>query len=127
MEASTGSSGRILVVDDDQSSADALAELLREEGHDATLAISVAEAMTALRRGQYHLLLIDPSLRETGGREVLDLAKTLGVPTLIITSDPAYDPERTRNDGVTGFLYKPLHWPTLLGLIASALKPARPA
>lgn len=119
--------GRILIVDEDLSSAEALAELLREEGHEASLARSVPEAMTALRQVPYRLLLVDPSLRENGGRQFLDFARTLGVPTVVITSDPAFDPERSRHAGVTGFLYKPIHLPALLGLIANALKPGRPA
>ena len=127
MEASPGTSGRILVVDEDLSSAEALVELLREEGHEARLASSAAEAMTALSQGPYRLLLVDPSLREDGGRQFLDFAKTLGVPTVVITSDPAFDPDRTRYTGLTGFLYKPIHLPTLLGVIADALKPGRPA
>lgn len=114
-------------MDDDPSSAEALTELLRQEGHDATHPNTVAEAIAALSREPYRLLIVDPSLREGGGRRFLDLAGTLGVPTVVITSDPAFDPERTRYTGLAGFLYKPIHWPTLLGLVAGVFDPDRPA
>ena len=114
-------------MDDDLSSAQALTELLKEEGHDAARTDTVAEAIAALSREPYRLLIVDPSLREGGGRRFLDLAGTLGVPTVVITSDPAFDPERTRYTGLAGFLYKPIHWPTLLQLIAGVLNPGRPA
>lgn len=104
-----------------------MVELLQEEGHDAGFAGSVAEAMAAFRRGPQGLLIVDPALRDGGGRDFLDLAKTLGVPTVVTTSDPAFDPERTRYDGLAGFLYKPIEMRTLLAVIASILEPGRPA
>ena len=127
MEPVPGRRTRILVVDDDPSSAQALAALLREEGHEATVAGSGAAAMTALASGACELLLLDPSLRDRTGPRLLSYAQELGVPKIVITSDPAFDPERTPATRAGGFLYKPIHLPTLLGLIANAVSPWPPA
>ena len=77
--------------------------------------------MTALAGGACGLLLLDPSLRDQTGPRLLSYAQKLGVPYIIITSDPAYDPERTPSTIAGGFLYKPIHLPTLLSLIMNAV------
>ncbi len=114
---------RILVVDDDSSSAQALAALLREEGHQAKVAASGATAMTALANGTWELVLLDPSLRDQTGPRVLSCGEELGVPLIVITSDPVFHPERTPCTRARGFLYKPIHLPTLLDLIANTVGP----
>jgi CheY-like chemotaxis protein len=126
MESPSKRSVRILVVDDDSSSAQALASLLREEGHTTAVAASGAAAITALATGAFDLLLLDPSLRDLAGPRVLSYGQELGVPLIVTTSDPAFDPERTPGTRARGFLYKPIHLPTLLGLI-DAREPAATA
>jgi DNA-binding NtrC family response regulator len=115
----------ILVVDDEVSSAQALAALLREEGHEAVVANS-REAMTVLADRGCQLLLVDPALSDQTGLRLLSYANELGVSTIVVTSDPTFDPERTRGEGV-GFLYKPIRLPTLLAMIAKALRSGGPA
>jgi two-component system, NtrC family, response regulator GlrR len=126
MELQSGRSARILVVDDDPSSAEALAALLQDEGHETAVARSGAEAMTALDDGRCRLLLLDPALRDRSGLELLHYAKERGVPTIVTTSDPVFDPERMHQNGVGRFLYKPLRLAALLGLITTVLDPGRP-
>jgi len=82
--------------------------------------------MRELAGGTCELLLLDPSLRDKTGPSLLSYARELGVPQIVITSDPAFDPERTASTRGGGFLYKPIRLPTLLGLIADAVSPARP-
>ena len=118
-----GRKAGILVVDDDSSSAQALAALLRDDGYEAAVAGSGAEGMTALAGGACRLLLLDPALRDRTGLRVLRYAKELGVPAIVITSDAAFDPERGPGNEAGRFLYKPIHLPTLLGLIAAVLNP----
>ena len=127
MEPFSARNARILVVDDDPSSAEAVATLFREEGHEAVVAVSGAEATAALAGGGYGLVLLDPALRDRSGLELISYAKALGVPTIVTTSDPAFDPARTHYDGIGAFLYKPIRVPTLLGLITKALNPGRSA
>ncbi len=126
VESSSGRDARILVVDDDSSSAQALAALLQEEGHEAAVAGCRAEAMIALDAGHCRLLLLDPALRDHSGLQLLNYAKERGVPTIVTTSDPVFDPERVPENGVGRFLYKPLRLAALLGLITTVLGPGRP-
>ena len=118
---------RILVADDDSSSAQALAALLREEGHEAVVGASGAAAMSALAAGNWGLLLLDPALRDQSGPRVMAYAEELGVPLIVITSDPSFVPERSPCTRASGFLYKPIQLRTLLGLIAEAVDPGVPA
>lgn len=124
MGSGSGRKAGILVVDDDSSSAQALAELLRDDGYEAAVAGSGAAGMTALAGGAWRLLLLDPALRDRTGRRVLGYAKELGVPAIVMTSDADFDPGRGLGNEAGAFLYKPIHLPTLLGLIATALGPA---
>jgi DNA-binding NtrC family response regulator len=117
---------RILVVDDDSSSAQALAALLREEGHEAVVSASGAAAISALAGGTWELVLLDPALRDQSGPRVLGYAQELGVPLIVVTSDPSFDPKRSPCAGARGFLYKPIQLRTLLGLIAE-VDPGVPA
>jgi len=127
VEPSAASNGRIFIVDDDVSSAQALAALLREEGYETVVTCSSAEAETVLAAGACGLLLLDPSLRDHSGVHLLSFAEEHGVPMVVITSDPAFDPERTHSAAASAFLYKPIRFPRLLGLVEHALHPGRPA
>jgi DNA-binding response OmpR family regulator len=124
MEAATRHNASILVVDDDSSGAQALAMLLRDDGYEAAVASSGAEGMAALAGGTCRVLLLDPALRDCTGLRVLRYARDLGVPTIVVTSNADFDPERGPGNEAGAFLYKPIHLPTLLGLIATALRPA---
>ena len=83
--------------------------------------------MAALAGGTCELLLLDPSLRDESGPRLLSYARELGVPRIVVTSNPAFDPERTASTRGGGFLYKPIRLPALLDLIADAVSPGRPA
>jgi DNA-binding NtrC family response regulator len=127
VRASGGREAHILVVDDDTSSAQALVALLDDEGYTAAIARSGAEASADLATGACWLLLVDPSLSDSTGPRVLDDAGSRGVPTIVMTSDPTFDPERTRRHRVAGFLYKPIRLAALLSLIDAASKPDLPS
>lgn len=83
--------------------------------------------MIELAGGACELLLLDPSLRDQSGLSLLSYAQELGVPQIVITSDPAYDPERTPATRAGAFLYKPVRLAALLSLIANAVSPGPPA
>jgi DNA-binding NtrC family response regulator len=116
-----GPASRILVADDDPSSANALATLLREESYEVVVAMSGKDAMRALEEGSQQLLVVEPSLGDCSGRRLLTLAEELGVPTIVITSDPEFDPSGPQGVQGAGFLYKPIQLPVLLGLMRRAL------
>lgn len=117
---------RILVADEDEPSATAVAAILRDEGYETVVAGSGAAATAALAQSEWALLLLDPSFGDGSGPRVLSQAEALGVPKVIMTSDPAFDPGRAGRASVEGFFYKPVRVPTLLGLVESLLAPGRP-
>ena len=62
----------VLIVDDDVSGADALAELLRRAGHNATCARDVGVALHCLRQREPDLVLLDLGLPRVDGMHLLD-------------------------------------------------------
>lgn len=66
---------RILVVDDDRIIVESLMEFLRLEGYDADGAHSFAEAITAMERRAYALVISDINMPDTNGFELLRVMK----------------------------------------------------
>jgi DNA-binding NtrC family response regulator len=59
MDRGTPKTARILVVDDDENVAAALAEMLRLDGHQVDIAINGNAALEQLREGAYDVILSD--------------------------------------------------------------------
>jgi len=66
---------RILVVDDDQIIVESLVEFLKLEGYDAVGAASFAQAIKALDRQPFHLVITDVTMPEADGFELLRVIK----------------------------------------------------
>jgi DNA-binding NtrC family response regulator len=72
------SRGTVLVVDDEERIARALARALREEGHEAVSATSAREAEDLLLRRSFDLLVVDNRMPERSGLELVrDLTSRL--------------------------------------------------
>src|SRR5260221_5686675 len=69
---------QILVVDDDDGTADAIAELLRDSGYDAITATTGEQALAKLRRSRPDLLILDMFMTGLVALQVLE----------VIASDP---------------------------------------
>ena len=61
-------SASLLIVEDERSSREYLRLLLEEEGHQTTLAANGVEAMVALERDAFDLLISDLHMPEMDGR-----------------------------------------------------------
>lgn len=61
---------RVLVVDDNRDSADALAEILRQMGHNAEAAHSGSDALVRVERFSPDLFLLDLALPDIDGYEL---------------------------------------------------------
>ena len=81
---STGSRGgidpmdqpiRVLVVDDDEGHAEAVAESLRRVGYDCTIAASGREGIRLIEEQDFDVVLTDLLMDEVGGLEILARAK----------------------------------------------------
>ncbi len=115
---------RILVVDDNQDSADSLAMLLQIDGHDVATAYA---AKTALQRAQSikpDIVLLDIGLPEIDGYEVArrlrEMPELNGVRLIALTGyGQAEDRRRTRDAGFDGHLVKPVDLAELNQAIAA--------
>lgn len=66
---------RILIVDDDQIITESLNEFLELEGYEANKAGNFAQAITALERNRYNLVLTDINMPDIDGFELLRVIK----------------------------------------------------
>jgi len=118
------SNGRILLADDDASYAATMAELLRAEGYEVTVAKDGDEAFEVAKREQFDLLLAD---LEMPGNE--DLALVRGVssrhgnlPIIIVTGFPSIRTTMACIElPVTAYLLKPVSFQDLSERIAQAV------
>ncbi len=114
----------VLIVDDSPLVTDALGVLLEASGYATGTATTVADAITALRNERYDAMLLDLTLPDGDGLEVLGSAEDADVtppPTLALTGhdDPA-TAARCREAGCVAVLVKPVRRIALLGALQAA-------
>ena len=115
----------LLVVEDDQRTADFLADNLRQDGYDVVSVGSVAEAVASLRRSRADIALIDVGLPDRSGLDLVRMvrageagASDIGV---IAISARAAEQDRIRafERGVDDYISKPYSYAELLLRAAS--------
>jgi CheY-like chemotaxis protein len=102
---------RILVVDDEIHVASLLAEAIRHQGHDVTIAQDAQEALVLLDHLHPDGLFLDIALGEVSGLEVLRRLRQVDrrLPVVIITGHAeASQLDEARRLGVTDILEKPI-------------------
>ncbi|OGL16969.1 MAG: Fis family transcriptional regulator [Candidatus Rokubacteria bacterium RIFCSPLOWO2_12_FULL_69_21] len=75
---------RVLVVDDERSMRELLAIMLRQAGHQVTLADGGEQALEALRGGSFDLVITDLRMRRVDGLAVLRATKELSPHTVVL-------------------------------------------
>ncbi len=111
---------QLLIIEDDETVAEFLVDNLREDGHAVTIATSVTEAVAALRRGTAEIALIDVTLPDGSGLDVVRMIRggEAGSPDVgvIMVSGRATDQDRVRafERGVDDYMVKPFNYPELL-------------
>ena len=117
---------QILVVDDDDGTADAIAELLRDSGYDAITATTGEQALAKLRRSRPDLLILDMFMPGLDGWQVLESIASdpqlARIPKVAMTAWPR---PIELPPGVT-LLRKPFEWDALARLVRNALRPTLP-
>ncbi len=102
---------KVLVVDDNRSSADALARLLRKQGDEVDAVYDGAAAIEVLQQAPPDVVLTDLKMEPVDGMAVLQAARSLRPPvdTIVFTAYGAVDVAvRAMHMGARDFLTKPV-------------------
>jgi FixJ family two-component response regulator len=125
-----GATGRILVVDDDESVCRALARLLRSFGYDVQTFGSAKELLAAGVPADTRCLVVDVRMPEMGGVELCEQLEASGrcVPRVFVTAHGTDDLRSLVLQGAP-VLQKPVVAEQLVGAIeaASGASPRRPS
>ncbi len=68
---------RILVVDDESDNAELFKALLNKEGYSVTALLDPTKVITALKAGNYHLVVLDMMMPKLSGTQVLEQIRKL--------------------------------------------------
>jgi DNA-binding NtrC family response regulator len=115
----------VLIVEDEQSIRDILAELFDADGTQVTTAATLDDAKAALARREYDLIVTDLRLggKRDGGLQVMAASGLLSPDATVIVLT-AYPDEDVRHAslrlGATHFLEKPVDLQTIATLAADA-------
>jgi DNA-binding response OmpR family regulator len=114
----------ILVVDDERTLRETLAESLETEGFVVVQAADGREAVNAFRRSQPDLILLDLMLPELSGTEVCRIIRSeSGVPILMLTAKSAeLDKVVGLELGADDYVTKPFSFRELLARIRALLR-----
>ena len=112
---------RVLVVDDDAHSRDAVARLLAEEGYDTAVAADGEEAATLLGPWHPDLVLTDLNMPRLDGRGLLQRVRSVlpGTPVIVLSARASAEAGGASLEtmGAAGFLAKPVSVDELLARI----------
>lgn len=103
---------KILIVDDDEITAEIFGDILKQRGHNITIATESATCINKCQNYQYDIIFMDFHMDCINGVDMTDLLKNSCHTTSIIfavTGDDSRDAlEQFKNIGMDGALIKPL-------------------
>jgi DNA-binding response OmpR family regulator len=118
----------IVVVEDDQPTAEFLSDFLDEEGYSITACLNAEQAFETVQRGKLDLLILDLHLKGSeSGFAVLDMLRftpsTKDVPVIVCSADRKFlrDNEEALQLGKCVVLEKPFDLDVLLNMVNAAL------
>jgi len=119
---------RVLVVDDERSMRELLAIMLRQAGHDVTVADGGEAAIKALKSDTFDLVITDLRMREVDGLAVLRAAKEQSPQTVVLVITAFASTEtavEAMKLGAYDYLAKPFKVDEIKLTIANALERKR--
>ena len=124
MLASEESTGRVLVVEDDEAIADVLRRTLRQEGHEVRSAADGVAALALAEEFVPDLVILDLGLPKLDGSEVLRrLRRESDVPILVLTARTELEDRVDGLDsGADDYLMKPFERRELLARLRALMR-----
>ena len=119
---------RVLVVDDERSMRDLLAIMLRQAGHDVTVAEGGEQAIEAFKSEAFDLVITDLRMRRVDGLAVLRAAKELSPQTVVLVITAFASTEtavEAMKLGAYDYITKPFKMDEVRLIIANALERKR--
>jgi DNA-binding NtrC family response regulator len=122
---------QLFIVDDDVGFVHAAAEIAREEGFDITVAGTLAQSVSRLAKRRFDIALIDLTLPDGNGMELLDQFDLAGdTQIVLVTGKPTVESAlRALQSPVLDYVVKPMpaaRWRELLVAAAANKKRAAP-
>ena len=119
-------SKKILIVDDDADIRELLNIRLRKSGYETAFAVDGISAISAARRENPDLILLDLGLPGGEGYTVMERMKAIAslgwVPVVVVSArDPGTNRQRAIDAGAKAFLEKPIDMDALLTTIEREL------
>ncbi len=115
---------RVLIVDDEEGFRDGVADLLRMEGYEVSVASDAVEAVRVLPEFRPEVILLDLRMPHLDGEGFLrgmgGLPASKRVPVVLISAKEDVEEIATRT-GAAGYLNKPFEAPQLLSLLEKVL------
>lgn len=129
-QKSTARTGSLLVVDDDQASRELLARRLHRMGFHVATAASGQETLELLARQSFELLLVDWSMPQMDGMELLrrirDEPRISDLPVIMVTGhDSSEDVAQALELGANDYLTKPVEFQAALARVRAQLELSR--
>jgi two-component system response regulator HydG len=125
MSADTPRPRRVLIVDDDEGHAEALADALGEYDYHCRIATSGEDAIARMGESSYEAVLTDLVMHDRTGLEVLDEARTLQpeAAVILITGHGSVDTAvEAMQRGAADYLQKPVNVSELRAKLARAVE-----
>jgi PAS domain S-box-containing protein len=114
-----------LLVDDDESTRQTLALILRNKGYETETAATGQEALKKARERAFNLACLDIRLPDVEGGDLIAPLKEIHPPTVVImiTGHASVGSAvQALNEGASGYITKPLNMDELLALVREALE-----
>ncbi|OPZ08321.1 MAG: Alginate biosynthesis sensor protein KinB [candidate division BRC1 bacterium ADurb.BinA364] len=120
-------SGHLLVVDDNEMNAEILTRRLLRHGHSVDVASGGRQALCAIARNDYDVVLLDIMMPEVSGLDVLRAVRARRAPAelpiiMVTAKDQSDDIVEALGLGANDYISKPVDLPVLLARVRAQLE-----